>query len=179
MVRSPWLRCDRSASPHSRRCAQQNRLGIRTRTGTTCNALIRDPRHPRIPNSPQMLARTFASRLLQTAGPARRHFITATSTTLSPTLQRPAGAIQRFHPGLKKEEKMSASAPAEQSRRRFAPVGRRTGGGNDGGVQQLKGIVFDMDGTLCEYFSIILSLIVFWLGLPHPCYFVMISSWGP
>ncbi|KAM0714986.1 hypothetical protein Q7P37_009451 [Cladosporium fusiforme] len=45
-----------------------------------------------------------------------------------------------------------ASSP--QGRRRFAPLGTSSGGksgdADAGGAQQLRGIVFDMDGTLCE-----------------------------
>lgn len=41
-----------------------------------------------------------------------------------------------------------STSSQEQSKRRFAPVGRKAGG-NDGAVE-LKGIVFDMDGTLCK-----------------------------
>lgn len=50
---------------------------------------------------------------------------------------------------------------ASQGKRRFAPLGSSSADGSDGdeGVQKLKGIVFDMDGTLCMFFSSSLSLI--------------------
>ena len=44
--------------------------------------------------------------------------------------------------------RMSASARAPQKRHRFAPLGSVSSTDSPNGVMQLKGIVFDMDGTL-------------------------------
>lgn len=44
-------------------------------------------------------------------------------------------------------------ASSTQGKRRFAPLGTNSTGGSDDGAQQLRGIVFDMDGTLCMFIS--------------------------